>query len=529
MFYRVRAYLLLVSLLTSAFLFSAQAVINVSPPCALNSTNRTVTICTPGSPPPGSSTTLSLPMHVVGSSTDSATVTSSAVLIDGAVVYTTSGNKVDVYLSNVAVGPHTLTVQASDSAGTFNNSIPIAITNNAGLTNIRHIIFLVQENHSFDNYYGMLGQYRASKGLPNDIDGVPTGVVLYNSKGQPVSPYHFKTVCTETVSPYWDQDWISVDGGKMDGYLKTGPYTTIDPSGTRLMGYYDQSDLPYYYELATQFATSDRFFSSVESGTTPNRMYLFAGTSFGHVASDLPPNPPGYWTQPTIFDNLDKAGVSWRYYYQDKSSYLPQWSTYQRDASKLVPIANYYTDIQNEATLPSVIYIEHADQIGLDEHPKYNIQKGAARAAQIINALMKSPSWQSSVFIVTYDESGRFYDHVIPPTMVAPDSIPPMIKSGEPQGTFGYAGLRMPVTIVSPWVKPNYVSHTWRDLTSILRLIEVRFNVPSLTLRDAYADDMMEFFDFSSPHWSTPPPLPAQPICGSSTCCSYNLERAPGY
>lgn len=465
-------------------------------------------------------------MHVVAGTTDSAKVTSSAVLIDGTVVYNTNANKVDVYLSNVAVGAHTLTVKASDSGGSFSSSISISITDNSGLSNIRHIIFLVQENHSFDNYYGRLGQYRVSKGLPNNVDGVPLNVVLYNTKGQPVSPFHFQTVCTETVSPFWDQSWISVDGGKMDGYLKTAPYTKIDPSGTRLMGYYDQSDLPYYYELATQFATSDRFFGSVMSMTTPNRMYLFAGTSFGHVGPDLPPNPPGYWTQTTIFDNLDQAKVSWRYYYQDNSSYLPQWSTYQRDASNLQPIANYYTDIQNESTLPSVIYIEHADTTGYDEHPKFNIQKGAARAAQIINALLNSPSWQSSVFILTYDESGRFYDHVIPPSMVPPDNIAPMIKPGEPQGTFGYAGLRIPVTIISPWVKPNYVSHTWRDLTSILRLIEVRFNVSSLTLRDANADDMMEFFDFSFPHWQTPPPLPPQPTNGA---CNYNLEKAPGY
>jgi phospholipase C len=101
-----------------------------------------------------------------------------------------------------------------------------------------------------------------------------------------------------------------------------------------------------------------------------------------------------------------------------------------------------------------------------------------------------------------------------------------MLQSGDQPGTFGFDGFRIPIMIVSPWVKPNYVSHTWRDLTSILRLIEVRFNVATLSLRDKNADDMIEYFDFSSPHWLTPPALPVQPTTG---VCNHNLEKAPGF
>src|SRR5437016_10292299 len=163
----------------------------------------------------------------------------------------------------------------------------------------------------------------------------------------------------------------------MDAFLKQSAYvSTDDPTGTRAAGYYDNTDLPYYYELATQFATSDRFFSPVLSQTLPNRMYLFAATSFGHIAPDPP--PAGGWTQPTIFDHLDQAGVSWRYYYQDNGSYLPQWSTYQRDGSKMFSISRWYTDLQNEATLPSVIFIERPGPSGLDEHPGTNIHLGEA-------------------------------------------------------------------------------------------------------------------------------------------------------
>ena len=310
----------------------------------------------------------------------------------------------------------------------------------------------------------------------------------------------------------------------MDGFLAQAQSSTIDPTGTRAAGYYDNADLPYYYELATQFATSDRFFSPVLSSTIANRMYLFAGTSFGHIRPDTPPS--GGWTQPTIFDHMDAAKVSWRYYYQDDGIYLPEWSTYQRDASKLYPISSWYTDIKNESTLPSVIFIERGGPSGLDEHPTHNIQRGALDASQIINALMASPSWSSSVFIETYDEGGGLYDHVVPASEIKPDNIAPMLVAGDQPGDFAHSGFRVPLMVVSPWVKPNYVSHTWRDFTSILRLIEVRFNVPALTARDAAADDMMEFFDFSFPHWLTPPKLPVQPTTGT---CDYNKEKAPGF
>ena len=512
-------------ILTVLFLMavSASAYIptKIAPPCALNPINPSVTICTPGN-----SATLSLPVHLVAGTKDTNPVQSIQVLVDGKVVYQTSSAALDVYLNNLSTGSHSVSVIAKDSTGaSFSGNISIAVTANSGITQLRHIIFYVQENRSFDHYFGMLGQYRASKGLPNDIDGIPTNVTLYNTKGQPVSPFHLQTFCVESLPINWNSSWTEVDGGKMDGFMKVAPYTTADPSGTRTMGYYDQSELPYYYELATQFATSDRFFSPVMANTNPNRMYLFAATSFGHVNPDPP--PAGGWTQPTIFDHLDQAGVSWRYYYQDNGSYLPQWSTYQRDAAKMVPIAKWYTDLQNEATLPSVIFIERGGPTGLDEHPGgTSIQRGMANTKKIVDVLMNSPSWPSSVFILSFDEAGGFFEHVIPASMVAPDNIPPMLKLYQAAGDFAHSGMRIPIIVISPWVKPHYVSHTWRDLTSILRLIETRFNVPPLTARDATADNMMEFFDFSSPRLLTLPPLPNQPTNGT---CNFQLEKAPGY
>src|SRR5437016_280377 len=500
--------------------FKTNVPISLSPPCALNATNRTVTICTPGG-----AAVVSNPVHLVAGMNDSNPVTSVQVLADGQPVFQNSAAPLDVYITSLSAGPHTLAVQAQDGTGTFSNSRNITVTSNSGLSNLRHIIFFVQENRSFDSYFGRLGPYRVSLGLSNNVDGVPLNATLLDTSGVAVHPYHYQTVCTDNMSPFWNESHFDFDGGKMDNFLKTttSAYSSTDPTGTRAMGYYDQTDLPYYYALATQFATTDRFFSSVMSNTNANRMYLFAATSFGHIRPDTPPT--GGWTQPTIFDHLDDAGVSWRYYYQDNGAYLPQWSTYQRDAAKLKPIANWYTDLQNESTMPSVIFIERAGPSGLDEHPGNNVQKGAADVAKIINALLTSPSWRSSALIRTYDESGGLYDHVVSASMNSPDATAPMLQSGDKPGDFAHSGFRVPMVVVSSWVKPHYVSHTWRDYTSILRLIEVRFNVAPLTARDAAADDMMEFFNFSSQSWSTPPSLPAQPTNGT---CDTTLERAPG-
>lgn len=492
--------------------------VTFTPPCALSTTNRTVTICSLRS-----GVTVSSPLHVVAATTDSSTVQSVTLLLDGQLVYQANAARLDTYLTSLSAGAHNIVVQGQDNAGTFSKSIKVTVTNNAGLQNIRHIIYFVQENHSFDNYFGMLGKYRASKGLPNDLDGVPSNATQYTTTGVAVHPFHSQTVCVELITPAWGDSWTDADRGKMDKFLLRAG-TKTDPLGTRAMGYYDRTDLPYYYELAAQFGTSDRWFAPVMSSTNPNRMYLFAATSFGHIRPDQPPS--GGWPQPTIFDHLDQAGVSWWYYYQDNGTYLPQWQTYQRDSAKLRPISKWYTDIQDEATLPKVIFIERGGPSGLDEHPPKNIQVGAANTAKILNALLASQSWASSVFILTYDEGGAMFEHVIPATAVAPDNIPPMLIYGDYPGDFKHDGFRVPLIVISPWSKPNFVSHVWRDYTSILRLIEDRFGVTPLTARDAAADNMMEFFDFSTPHWLTPPPLPAQP---TNNACNVSLEKAPGF
>jgi phospholipase C len=507
--------------------FKKDVPVAMQPPCALNTANQTVTIC---SLVAGS--VVSQPFHVVAAATDSNPVKAMTLFIDGTGKGGISNSAIlDLYVNNLSVGNHTLSVQAQDSTGlVFKQKFNITVTSAAnGLSNLKHIIFFVQENRSFDDYFGMLGPYKASLGLANNVDGLDLNATLLNTNGKPVHPYHYQTVCTENLSPSWNESHTDVNGGKMDRFLittKSVP-STIDPTGTRAMGFYDQRDLPYYYEAAARFATSDRFFSPLLANTVPNRLYLFTATSFGNTIAPTP--PAGGFTQPTIFDHLDQAGVSWRYYYHGAatSAFIQQFAIYKKDAAKVVPIANWANDVQNAATLPSVIFIERGSTVGLDEHPDNNIQTGAADAANIINALIQSPSWPDSALILTYDEGGGLYDHVRPAREVKPDTIAPKLKSGDMPGDFNQGGFRIPVIVFSPWAKPSFVSHTTRDYTSILRLIEDTFNVPSLTLRDKNADNMMEFFDFSGgPPLLTPPPLPPQPTNG---LCDKKKEKAPGF
>lgn len=518
--------------------FKTNVPLAMQPPCALNSANQTVTICSLVS-----GSVVSQPFHVVAAANDTSPVKGMTLFIDGVGKSSIANSAIfDAYVSGLSLGTHSVAVQAQDSTGVlFKQKFNITVTAASnGLSNLKHIIFFVQENRAFDDYFGRLGQYRASLGLSNNIDGIPLNATLPNTQGQPVHPFHYQTVCTENLSPSWNESHVDVDGGKMDGFMltSTSVASSIDPTGTRAMGYYDQTDLPYYYKMAASFATSDRWFSPILTDTIPNRLYLFTATSFGNIA---PPSPPtGGFTQPTIFDHLDQAGVSWRYYFQGpaNSAFIQQFSTYKRDAAKVVSISNWFNDVKNDTTLPSVIFIERGGSIGLDEHPGANIQKGAADAANIINGLVcptvnssgacvPSAAWPDSALILTYDEGGGIFDHVSPAREIKPDTIAPKLRSTDKASDFFQSGFRVPLIVISPWAKPNFVSHTTRDYTSILRLIEDTFNVPSLTLRDANADDMMEFFDFSAgPRLLTPPVPPAQPTNG---VCNNKLEKAPGF
>jgi phospholipase C len=380
-----------------------------------------------------------------------------------------------------------------------------------GASQIQHVVVLMQENRSFDHYFGQ---------LPNEGQSAVNGEPANASNPNPLNPggaritaFHKTTYCeVADLDHSWNGTHREWDGGKMDGFT-TANVNPVDPTGSRTMGYYDQRDLPFYYALDNTFAIGDHYFASALTQTFPNRFYLLAGTSFGHIRNDVP-GATGY-TQPTVFNLLDQKHISWKIYYSQLA--FADLFAYVRNHApgNVVPIADYYADAA-AGTLPQVAFVDPifvaTNTVENDEHPPSNVQVGENFAANVISALFKSPNWGSSAMFLTYDEHGGFYDHLPPPAAVPPDAIPPMLIPGDTPGAFDRYGIRLPVTVISPYAQPHFVSHVVNDHTSILHFIETRFNLGTLTRRDAAANPMLEFFNFKTAAFATPPALPAAPI-----------------
>ena len=413
---------------------------------------------------------------------------------------------------------------------------------NGSVTQINHIVWMLQENRSFDHYFGSLNTYRAAHGLgSNDVDGIPAGYTNPSWDGTTtVAPFHAPTVCFEGLSPAWNAARRDVNRYNPESTAATQPmngfvYSAavyaqdsdasggnyVDTAGLRAISYYDDSDLPYYYFMATQFATSDRFFSPILSRTPPNRIANMAASALG-VVNSIPAGTS--FTEPTIFALLQNAGVSWKIYETSGDTYLGYFGSFYNKykSTNIAPISQYLTDVKN-GTLPSVAFIEtgvETSEAGgtssLAEHPDSNIQKGAAYVASLINALMNSKSWNDTVFMLTYDEGGSTFDHVQPQPAAVPDNIAPMLAPTDDPGTYNTTGFRVPLLVISPFTKSGYVSHTVMDYTAILAFIEERFNLPHLTARDAAQPSMDEFFDFTNiPNKKAPTNAPTQPTNGN--------------
>ncbi len=444
------------------------------------------------------------------------------------------------------------------------------------LQSVNHIIFMMQENRSFDAYFGKINDYRASLGLGRDADDLETDFTAPtdNPDTQQIRTFHLATSCIYNTSAAWLEShgnanrFDTSDSAPLllDGFVHTASGLAVfdgdpDTKGVRSMGYYTQADMPSPYWFATQFATSDRWYNPEPAQTEDTRLYAMAATSQGLVHP--PQDSNTQLTAKTIFQLLDAAGISWKIYSVDRQpdgklittlrNFQPYGATKE---DHIFPISQFLTDVQNN-TLPAFSYIEPGFASGRDEHPgkTNNIQPGAAFVNSLFVALINSPSWKDSIFIETFDEGGGLFDHVSPmidgrpilelsagasgqgvgagkyPTDAAimhvpsPDGIKPrdLIPKTDPVDDFIRTGFRVPLIIVSPFAKPHYVSHTPMDYTAVLKFVEKRFNLPNLTARDAAQADMEEFFDFSSPNLNPPSPasqptnLPCNPNLASGT------------
>lgn len=576
--------------------------------------------------PPGISCSATTPTTCTAAFPPNAQVTLTPTPATGSIFSSWSG-------ACTGLGPCTPTVSSTATAVTA--TFGVAGT----LQSLNHIILFADENRSFDHYFGFMRQYWANNGIADQsFDGLPQftpaaecttpsacaapsipGCKLADDvtgctqdPTNPITSFSFHslvlpsgktgTVCEENQSPFWNEahnDWDYTNPSDqpaeanppLNGFVFTAAYDARsnsfqDVNGVRAMGYYEDSDLNFFYSLATNFATSDRWFSPVMDRTQINRAYIYAATSQGYA---YPPgggnNDNAPFSAKTIVEALQDAGITWKVYVnpagnsyngvncataaagqaQDMclagASYLNQF-VYEKqvqDASTglwqhFAPISQFATDAQSEATFPQFAMIEPASSAGLDEHPSdddlfpVNIQQGAKYVEDsVINPFIKSPVWADSAMIYTYDEAGGLYDHVAPQPVPPPgdfDAPTDLVQgdictnSGQTLGagtcTFGWTGYRVPLVVISPFAKKNFVSHTVRDTTAALALVEARFGLSPLTNRDAYympstagtADNSMEeFFDFVNTPWATPPTLPEQNtsgICDQTPAASWN-------
>ncbi len=321
---------------------------------------------------------------------------------------------------------------------------------------IEHVLFLIQENHSFDNYFGT---------FPG-ADGLPAGVSVSG-----VRPFHLSTFQPHNLPHTWTATHRAVDGGKMDGFVSA-------ERSRETMGYYDGSDLPAYWEYARRFTLADRFFSSFAGPSLPNHLYALAAQS--EEVQDNRVAPGTEFDFPTLPERLSAAGISWKCYDGSPGprGFLPldplrgfrDFRRSPRLRSGIGPTRELFRDLRS-ATLPSVAWI--IPSVEESEHPPMDIRTGMRYVATVVDALMKSPYWLTSVLVLTWDEYGGFYDHVSPPD-----------EDGQSYG------LRVPAIVISPYARPGFVDHTTYDFTSVLRLIEDLSDLPPLSRRDARAHSL---------------------------------------
>ena len=335
---------------------------------------------------------------------------------------------------------------------------------------IDHIVVVMMENRSFDHLLGW---------LPN-ADAMQAGLSYPDDNGvmqatYPLAPDY--TGCGHSDPDHtWQGGRDEYNGGAMDGFLVAGN------NDAYAIGYYVESDRPFFNALARSYTTCDRFFAAIMGPTYPNRIFQHA------AQTDRLDNTLDISTLPTIWDRLAEHGVSARYYFSD-ASFLWLWG------AKYLPIHATYDQFLTDAaagTLPSVSFVEPRfveDQTGTSgsDHPFGDVREGDAFLAETFHAVTSGPQWPHTVVIVTYDEWGGFFDHVPPPRAAAPNDVDPDIVDGDV-----LLGMRVPVVIASPFTRgdpnnPRVVSTVF-DHTSILKLIEWRWQLRPLTARDASND-----------------------------------------
>ena len=451
------------------------------------------------------------------------------------------------------------------------------------LPQIRHIVVLMMENHSYDSYLGMLAD--RGEGFPLATDGLPD-VSNCTADGETIrafpqlSPVQRRGVPSQS----WHASHQQWGEAKCDGFVTSAQAVqtearagaasddvdTAPEAATAGMGYWSEGDLPFYYGLARTFPLADHWFSSCLGPTFPNRRFLIAGTAHGLI-DDSPCNLLDYPPAGTVFDLLTEHGISWANYHPVAAE-QPRWRHYARHTRKMarrrltsagrdLPAVTHgvHKDIQFTAdvfplgigrymrhirgldqffadaangTLPAFSLVDPDFDAYSEENPQ-DIRKGESFAAEVINAVMHGAGWPDTLLIWVYDEHGGYYDHVPPPSAIPPDDVeggsllasgngvtavlrrvrPSLVEGNEnlDRGPRRYDryGFRVPAVVVSPWARPGYVCSETFDHTSVLKLVEEKWNLPALTARDAAARAPLDALDLTgTPAFLKPPVLP---------------------
>ncbi len=432
------------------------------------------------------------------------------------------------------------------------NSVPfpnLPVGRPTGAFPFRHLVIVMQENHSFDNYFGMLSRrgQPAADGFTFDPNGVPTNSNPLGSKRMVAFHEPGFAGTTNTGSQNWNDTHRQINGGAMDGFAETGPGS---------MGYWDEPDLPFYYSMAKTFTLANRWFCSAPCQTYPNRRFLMAGTASGVISTSLSNINTNYPANGTIWDLLTKHEISWHNYFSDAPTSAIMLPTAVKHLAHLRPIPEFFLDAKL-GTLPAVslvdcnmgavsgevvelgrkvnvptfnsILSDVSEATSQSEENPQDIQLGESFVARVVNAVLKSPAWEETLLIWTYDEHGGYYDHVPPPAAIPPDSIAPMTGPGDAPGGYDLYGVRVPAVVVSPWSRPNSVTNVVHDHTSVLATIEAQWNLPALTYRDANAASLADFIDPNACAFRKPPTLcaPADPSPGLHEILTHGQGSPP--
>ena len=430
------------------------------------------------------------------------------------------------------------------------------------LSDIQHVVILIQENRSFDHYFG---SYKGVRGF-SDASAAYEQPDPSNTAIPPVGkllPFHLdsstiNSACTPDITHDWVPQHQSWDSGAMDGFV-TSRLSINANDAVLSMGYYNRGDLPYYYALADAFTICDNYFCSVIGPTDPNRLYTMAasidpaGQNGGPLLESLVTNRSAFYgrlTYTTMPEQLQARGISWKVYSSPdetilngilSNNVLPYFKNFQDPSSVLyrnglVPQfpADFLSDIVT-GNLPQVSWL--IPSVVTSDHPPEPAVFGESTVSLIVGALTANPAlWAKTVFFITYDENGGFFDHVPPVTApagtpgeyITVPSVPDANADGSPpiSGPIGL-GFRVPMIVVSPFSRGGLVSSDVFDHTSVLRFLETLFGaeVPNLSAwRRAAVGDMTSAFNFKAVDQSIPSlPSPVSAITQTISVCAASL------